>query len=64
MFEPSFFSHLFFPDRPYFRCQDHDPDDKCDYFAQADDDGEKKKKKKEKEKKKNLKSYEGEKRCE
>ena len=38
-------------DRPYFRCQDSDPDDKCDYFAWADDDGEKKKKKK----KKNLK---------
>ena len=29
-------------DRPYFRCQDSDPDDKCDYFAWADDDGEKK----------------------
>ena len=34
------------PSRPYFWCQDNDPDDKCDYFAWADHDGEKKKKKK------------------
>ena len=39
------------PDRPYFRCQDTDMEEKCDFFQWADENVEAKKVKKRKQKK-------------
>ena len=39
------------PDRPYFRCQDTDVDEKCEFFQWADENLEEKKVKKRKQKK-------------